>query len=123
MFMKLRILLVLAIATTMFFAVIYCSGKKAPVVSPDEITSLRHEVDALRDEVARLRTSDARKWATDANRESFSGGQSSPAEIMTQLKNLRAQADANQRAWSSNLAEITLDRGSDAWARGDLKKA
>jgi hypothetical protein len=39
------------------------------------------------------------------------------------LQAIRAQQSAAQSALSSNLLEITLDRGADAWARGDYKKA
>ena len=123
--MRKSVLLIVALAIVLTVAAI-CLGKKpTPPKASDEIALLRQEVASLREEVDSLRkASELRKRATESlNGFADDGTPVGPAEIMAELKSLRAQQRNAQSELSSNLAEITLDRGSDAWARGDYKKA
>jgi TPR repeat protein len=123
--MRTSVLLVLGLAVALAGAVIYFGKKPATEKSAGEIAALRQEVAILREEVAALRQAgETRKRAADSfNGFAADGAPIGPAEIMAQLNALRAQQQVVQSQLSSNLTEITLDRGSDAWVRGDYKKA
>jgi TPR repeat protein len=115
----------LLICAAMLSLAIYLGlHKSTTAASATDITSLRQEVAALRDEFDQFKHTGGRTATSDAA-SGFGNepGQPSAAEIMTELKALRAEQKNAQSELSSNLAEITLDRGSDAWARGDFKKA
>jgi TPR repeat protein len=122
--MRSSFLIVFALTILMLAAVFY-AGRKSGLPSDGEIGALRQEVAGLRDEVAQLRDTNGKKNGAFDSNGGFQGGdgQSSPLEITAQLKALRALQEAARTEMSSNLMEITLDRGSDAWARGDFKKA
>ena len=99
-------------------------SSEAATGAGDEIAALRQEVAALRDEVAQLRQIGRRKSVPEVNaEEAFASAQTSPAEIFQQLATMREQLAASQREVTSNLMQITVDRGSDAWRRGDFKEA
>jgi TPR repeat protein len=123
--MRTSVLLALSLAVALAATVIYIGKKSTGEKSADEIGLLRQEVATLREEVDGLRKAEEmRKRAADSlNGFTADGTPVGPAEIMAQLQALRAQQQSAQTALSSNLMEITLDRGSDAWARGDYKKA
>ena len=107
-----------------------CGPKTEGPASGDDIKALREEVTALREEVAQLRSgrsvggrsgaSTSRVNPEDPAAVSMS---ENPAEILEQLKALRAQMTAAQSEISSNMTQIAVDRGSDAWSRGDFKTA
>jgi TPR repeat protein len=122
--MRSSFLLVLVMVILVLTAVFY-AGRKSALHSDGEIAALRQEVAGLRDEVAQLRDKGRqRNGAFDSNNGFQAGdGQSSPGEIIAQLKALRALQETTRSEMASNLIEIAIDRGSDAWARGDFKKA
>lgn len=123
--MRASVLLVLGLSVGLAATVIYIGKQPAGEKSFGEISLLRQEVATLREEVEELRKAgEARKHAADLmNGFTTDGTPVGPAELMAQLQAIRAQQSAAQSALSSNLLEITLDRGADAWARGDYKKA
>ena len=122
--MRSSFLLALALALMVLAACFYGSRKSAPNPA-GEIAALRQEVAGLRDEVAQLRNANSPKRGAFDSNDGFAtdGGLAGPAEILAQLKTLRALQETARSEISSNLLEITVDRGSDAWARGDFKKA
>lgn len=89
-----------------------------------ELGALRQEVAALREEVAQLRRGKGRAISVDQ-----AGGEVSEDviagsdEVFKQLNLMREQLAASQREVTSNLVQIAVDRGSDAWRRGDFKEA
>lgn len=123
--MRTSVIFILLLATMLIVAVVYFGKKPAAPKAPDEVALLRQEVASLREEVDSLRkASESRKRASESlNGFAADGTPLSPAEIMAQLQAIRAGQQSAQAELSSNLMEITLDRGSDAWARGDYKKA
>lgn len=120
--MRASVLLIVTLAAALAIGTIL-SGKKSPAKnSADDIASLRQEVAELRAEVDELRNADqARKSRSSSGKFlTADGALSAPEETLAEL---RAQQQATQSLLISNFQEITLDRGSDAWARGDYKKA
>ena len=122
--MRASVLLIVVLAVIVMVAVFY-GGRKTAANSTGEITTLRGEVAALRDEVTQLRNAKERRNATHNSSGGLGtdGTEQGQAEIIAQLKILSAQQENARSEMSSNLLEITVDRGSDAWARGDFKKA
>jgi TPR repeat protein len=116
-------LLGVAILLPLLFAGCSKSGP-ANAVASDELATLRQEVAALREEVQALRneTRAGKLEATSAN-SAFDKLPSTPAEMQDQFRAMRAQLDASRRELGSNLVQITVDRGGDAWKRGDFKEA
>ncbi len=102
-----------------------CSKKSESAInSTDEVAALRQEVAALREEVAQLRHRGPRRNASEPGADdSFANTQAIPPEILEQLTTLRDQLSTSQREIASNLVQITVDRGGDAWRRGDFKEA
>jgi TPR repeat protein len=123
--MRKSVLLIVLAAIALTAGIIYSAKKTALAKAPDEIAMLRQEVAALREAVDELRKTNASRKAAEDSLNGFAtdGTPVSAADLMAQLKAIRSQQQATQSALSSNLLEITLDRGSDAWARGDYKKA
>ncbi|MDR3458359.1 MAG: tetratricopeptide repeat protein [Verrucomicrobiae bacterium] len=124
--MRSSVLLILVLAILILATIYYGAHRSATNASNPEIAALRQEVAALRDEVAELRNANnQRKNAADLNGgfTAADGSPATPADIMAELKAIRAGQETARSELSSNLLEITLDRGSDAWARGDFKKA
>jgi len=90
----------------------------------DELAELRQEVAALREEVSKLQRGGGRKSiSAQSPDDAFAGIQHDPVEVLEQLTAMRDQLAAAQREVASNLVQIAVDRGSDAWRRGDYKSA
>lgn len=123
--MRRSFLLILGLAVALVATVIVIGKKSVLTKSSDEIALLRQEVASLRGEVDELRKAgESRKHAADSLNDFAAAGTAiGSAEILAQLKAIRAQQEIAQSELSSNLLEVALDRGSDAWARGDYKKA
>lgn len=122
--MKLTSALILTAVAIVVFAVVYGVSKNEEPLATDEIAVLRQEVAALRDEVAQLHDDrDWRKAMSGANLGTGAGTPGSLADIAEQLKSMRVQHASEQSELASNLVEITVNLGSDAWARGDFRKA
>ncbi len=102
-----------------------CSKKSESALnSTDEVAALRQEVAALREEVGQLRHRGSRRNASDPSADdSFANTQAIPPEMLEQLTTLRDQLSNSQREIASNLVQIAVDRGGDAWRRGDFKEA
>ena len=102
-----------------------CNKKPESVTSStDDVAALRQEVAALRDEVGQLRDRGRRRNAPEPNADDlFANTQAIPPEMLEQLTTLRDKLAASQREIASNLAQIAVDRGGDAWRRGDFKEA
>lgn len=122
--MRTSILLLTSLAVAIVAGIVWLGIRPAAPKAPDEIAPLRQEISALRDEVAGLRQRlDSRRRPADSGSDFSADSASAPTEVLAQLKTLRAEQQAAQTLLASNLQEIALDRGSDAWARGDYKKA
>ena len=116
-------LLGVAILSPLFFT--GCSkSTPANAAAGDELATLRQEVAALREEAQSLRNEirAGKLEATSAN-PTFEKRPSTPAEMQDQFRTMRAQLDASRRELGSNLVQIAVDRGGDAWKRGDFKEA
>ena len=118
-------LLTLAIALALGLAVtLSCRKHSTTAAATDDITSLREEVAALREEIAQLRSTSGRNAAGEVVGEDVSGIiAANSSEVLKQLATLREQLTSSQRELASNLVQIAVDRGGDAWRRGDFKEA
>ena len=118
-------ILLIAIMVALILATVIYAGRRSSPELTGEITALRQEVAALREEVAQLRNGNSSRLESLAsNGGHYRNGETySAAEISSQLRALQSQQAAERSELFSNLLEIALDRGSDAWARGDFKKA
>jgi TPR repeat protein len=101
-----------------------CSKKSESAITNDEVAALRQEVAALREEIGQLRNRGSRRNASDPSADdSFANTQAISPEMLEQLTTLRDQFSNSQREIASNLVQIAVDRGGDAWRRGDFKEA
>ena len=119
-------LVTLAIALVLGLAVTLSCRKHSSTtaVAPDDITSLREEVAALREEVAQLHRASGRNAAGEVVGEEAPGIiAANSGEVLKQLATLREQLTSSQREVASNLVQIAVDRGGDAWRRRDFKEA
>lgn len=102
-----------------------CSKKSGQAIgSTDEVSALREEIAALREEVAQLRSGNGHKNISGKNSgDALANAQSITPEVLEQLITLRDKLENTQREMASNLVQIAVDRGGDAWRRGDYKEA
>lgn len=124
--MTIRFLLVLFILEGfLIIASTGCHKSSEAALDPAEgIAALRQEVAALREEVAQLRRGNPlRTVAAGSSGEPIPDMSSGGADLMEQLSSMREKLAASQREVASNLVQITVARGSDAWRRGDFKEA
>lgn len=123
--MRKSVILISLLALALVAVTVYFGERTAAPKPVDEIALLRQEVALLREEVDGLRKAgESRKRAAEPlNDFPADGAPLGSAEIVQQLRAIRAQQLTAQSELASNLMEISLDRGSDAWARGDYKKA
>jgi hypothetical protein len=123
--MRTSVIVIVLVAAVVSGGVIFFSHQKAAENYSAEIAGLHQEIAELRDDIAQLHKSDeARRAASDpALGFNPDGTPVTTAQVLSEIKSLRAQQLAAQAELASNLTEIAVDRGSDAWARGDFKKA
>lgn len=114
---------ILSLSFLVAFAVTSCRQKAEHVAtSAEEIAALRSEVVALREEVAQLRRG-KRPAALAAEVPDETSSAATDEDLVGELRLMRDQVAAAQREVKSNLAQIAVDRGGDAWKRGDFKEA
>ncbi|MSU59233.1 MAG: sel1 repeat family protein [Pedosphaera sp.] len=121
----LRTRIVLPSLTLFLLVVAAGCGKKTETASTgDEISALRQEVAALREEVAALRGRPGVKVrgqsATGAEVSNFPAASDSWQETVAAL---REELATSRRQLATNLTQIAVDRGGDAWRRGDFKES
>jgi len=122
-----RAIVWLAVGIAVVLTAIWFGGGKMethPATPADELTALRQEVAALRAEVETLRrNAGGRSPSGQSLDDTTLSPASAPVGIYDQVKALKDQLAATQRELSSNLVQIAVDRGGDAWKRGDFKEA
>jgi TPR repeat protein len=108
------------VGAAIFSALLFTGcGKSAPTPASagDELTTLREEVAALRGEVRSLRNEISVLKYRGAAWEASSGKPPSA------LAEMQQQSQAPRTQLASNLVQIAVDRGGEAWKRGDYKEA
>src|ERR1700759_2674850 len=115
--MKPSVIVIVLLAVAICSGMIFFSHQKAAENYSAEIAGLHQEIAELRDEVGQLHKDDeARRTAADtALGLNADGTPVTTAQILAELKSMRTQQQAAQSELASNLTEISLDRGSDAW--------
>jgi hypothetical protein len=101
-----------------------CRKEQQSAAPSEEVVALRQEVAALREDVASLRRDTIESNNQSPNARVVSPGQPQPPVTLQQtLAALSEDVAASRREVSSNLIQIAVDRGGDAWRRGDFKEA
>ena len=123
--MRTSVIVIVLLAVAVSAGVVLFSHQKSAENYSAEIAGLHQEVAELRDEVGQLhKADDAQRTASNqALGFNADGTPVTTAQILDEIKSLRAEQQAAQSELASNLTEFTVDLGSDAWARGDFKKA